>query len=124
MKIALPFPDKILWPNGRGHHMAKHRALQKHKQWAKHATLAVMPHYAHDGTPIRFRVTFTPLTAHAIDADNAIASLKAYFDGIALALKVDDSCFAVPEIVFTKPKRPGLVEVELACASVPDRAKE
>lgn len=110
--IVLPFPDKILWPNGRGHHMAKHRAFQKHKEWARIATLAALPRcFKWNGDPVRLHYTVTPKTAHKVDADNAVAAMKAYQDGIALALKVDDSAFAVPGITFAAPMKPGGVEV-------------
>lgn len=112
----LPFPDKILWPNGRGHHMAKHRAFQKHKQWAYWAALDVLPEcFSHNGEPIRLRYTITPKakTTRAIDKDNAVAAMKAYQDGIALALKVDDSTFETPEVTFTAPKTHGGVVVAL-----------
>lgn len=112
--IALPFPDKILWPNGRGHHMAKHRAFQKHKEWARLATMTRIPRcYLWNGEPIRVRYIITPKTAHKIDADNAVAAMKAYQDGIAAALAVDDSAFTVPVIEFTAPRKPGGVEVVL-----------
>jgi crossover junction endodeoxyribonuclease RusA len=113
--IVLPFPAKVLWPNGRTrNHNFKAAEFAKHKQWAYHAALAALPRsFKHDGEPIKLRVTITPKTAHKIDADNAVASLKAYFDGIAAALKVDDSCFSVPEITFATPRKPGGVEVSL-----------
>lgn len=112
--IVLPFPDKILWPNGRGHHMAKNRAFQKHKTWAYHAALANIPRcFKWNGEPIRLRYIITPKTKHAIDQDNCVAAMKAYQDGIALALKVDDSAFAVPEVEFAAPMKPGGVEVAL-----------
>jgi crossover junction endodeoxyribonuclease RusA len=112
--IALPFPDKILWPNGRGHRMAKHRAFQKHKQWAYWGTLDALPADIRMVLgPIRLRYTITPKTAHPIDRDNCIAAMKAYQDGIALALGVDDSVFETPEIAFAEPKKPGGVEVSL-----------
>ena len=112
--IVLPFPAKVLWPNGRGHHMAKHREFQKHKEWARLATLEVLPRcFKHNGEQITLKVAITPKTSHAIDADNAVASLKAYFDGIALALNVNDSTFTVPEIVFSPPKKPGAVSIDL-----------
>lgn len=112
--ISLPFPDKILWPNGRGHHMAKHRAFQKHKQWAYYATLDALPGcFQHKGETVRLRYTVTPKTAHPIDKDNAVAAMKAFQDGIALALKMDDSAFETPEITFAKPEKPGRVEVTL-----------
>lgn len=116
LRIELPFPDKILWPNGRGHHMAKHRAFKKHKQWAHDATLAAIPCSLRTiPGPIRLHYTITPKakTTRAIDADNAVAAMKAYQDGIALALVVDDGTFATPEIRFTKPHGHGAVEVTL-----------
>lgn len=112
--ITLPFPAKILWPNGRGHHMAKHREFQKHKEWARVATLAALPRcFKHNGEPVKLRYTVTPKTKHAIDKDNAISAMKAYQDGIALALKVDDSAFELPELIFAEPKKPGGVEVAI-----------
>jgi crossover junction endodeoxyribonuclease RusA len=112
--ITLPFPDKILWPNGRGHYMAKHRAFQKHKGWAYRATLAKLPRcFKWNGEPIKVTYTVIPKTAHKIDFDNAIAAMKAYQDGIAMALGLDDSAFAAPVVTFGKPMKPGGVEVTL-----------
>ncbi len=112
MQIVLPFPDKILWPNGRGHHMAKHRAFQKHKQWAFAAAraggLSIPPRM-----PFRWTVTFYPKTSHPIDDDNARASLKAYQDGIAAALCVDDKLFAAPRVLFGEPVKGGQVVVTI-----------
>ena len=112
--IELPFPDKILWPNGRGHHMAKHRAFQKHKLWAYHAMLA------HGGSAaltvagrIDWVVTFYPKTRNAIDDDNARASLKAYQDGLAAAIGVNDSVFAAPSVQFGEPVKGGKVVVSI-----------
>jgi crossover junction endodeoxyribonuclease RusA len=112
--IELPFPDKILWPNGRGHHMAKHRAFQKHKCWAYHAMLA---HGCSAGLVvapiIRWSVTIHPKTRHAIDDDNARAALKAYQDGLAAALGVNDGIFAAPDLTFADPVKGGKVLVAL-----------
>lgn len=110
--IELPFPAKILWPNGRGHHMAKHREFQKHKLWAYHAMLA------HGGSAaltvahrIQWSVTFYPKTRHAVDDDNARASLKAYQDGLAAAIGVDDAIFAAPTVHFGEPIKGGKIVV-------------
>ena len=112
--IILPFPGKALWPNGRPHWSTKHRAFQKHKQWAYAATLAKLPRcFTWNGERIKLTYRITPKTAHAIDEDNCVAAMKAYQDGIALALGVDDSAFAVPVIEFAAPKKPGGVEVIL-----------
>lgn len=110
--IVLPFPHKALWPNGRAHYMTKAREVKKHREWARLATMAALPRcFKWSGERIKLRVTITPKTAHAIDRDNCVAALKSYIDGIADALGVNDSAFAVPEIVFAKPVKPGGVQV-------------
>ncbi len=115
--ITLPFPAKVLWPNGRTRNVRWRNAeFQKHKQWAYNATLSALPRcFKWNGEPIKLRYTVTPkgATRRAIDRDNAIAAMKAYQDGIAQAMKVDDSAFAVPEIEFAKPMGIGGIEVAL-----------
>lgn len=114
MQIELPFPAKILWPNGRGHRMKLHREFQAHKAWAKNATLAeVGCGYRYAGESVRWSVTFYPKTRNAIDDDNARASLKAYQDGIALALGVNDSIFERPTIHFGEPVKGGKIVVTI-----------
>lgn len=109
--IQLPFPAKVLWPNGRGHRMAKHREFQKHKAWAHAAALsAKLPRPV---GKVEWSVTFYPKTSHAIDDDNARASLKAYQDGIALALGVDDKSFAAPVLHFGEPIKGGAIVVRV-----------
>lgn len=109
--IELPFPDKPLWPNKSAHHMAVYRARKKHKAWAELSARAegwTLP----EGT-IRLAYTVHPKTRHAIDKDNAIAAMKAYQDGIAAALKVDDSTFEEPTITFAEPRKGGAVIVHV-----------
>lgn len=106
--IDLPFPDKVLWPNGRGHFMAKHTAFKKHKAWAHTATLSVI-RQVRMTVPFQIHYVVTPKTAHAIDVDNVVAAMKAYQDGIAAALQIDDSLFTLPTVAFDTPKKPGRV---------------
>jgi crossover junction endodeoxyribonuclease RusA len=114
--IELPFPAKILWPNGRGHWAAKAKAFKDHKGWAHYRTRC----FYHDGNKpaigerIDWSVTIHPKTAHAIDDDNARASLKAYQDGLALALGVDDKQFNAPSLTFGEPIKGGLVRIVIA----------
>lgn len=112
LMIELPFPDKILWPNGRGHHMAKHRAFQKHKMWAFGAAMAELRGAKADG-PVSWSVTVHPKTRHPVDDDNARASLKAYQDGIAQALGIDDKHFKAPALSFGEPIKGGLFRVTI-----------
>lgn len=112
--IELPFPAKILWPNGRGHHMAKHRATKKHREWARLATLADRTRPTiESGGRVRLSITVYPKTKNLIDADNAAAAMKAYQDGIADALKINDNLFDAPRIIFAEPVKNGLVVVSI-----------
>jgi crossover junction endodeoxyribonuclease RusA len=114
--IELPFPAKILWPNGRGHHMAKHREFQKHKGWAKLATMAAAGRNFVPGGRVCWSATFYPKTRHPIDDDNARSSLKAYQDGIAAALGINDRHFDAPAIHFAEPVKGGKVVVRVEAA--------
>lgn len=115
--IELPYPHKILWPNGRGHYMAVSREKKRHKLWAYHSMLATPVNFALKSMPgIRIVATFHPKTRHAVDKDNASASLKAYQDGIAAALGVDDKIFAEPKIIIADPVKGGSVSITLEAA--------
>jgi crossover junction endodeoxyribonuclease RusA len=115
VNIELPFPAKILWPNGRTRSfMAKHREFQKHKNWAFLAAKAVRPSMEHwENGRLQWSATFYPKTRNAIDDDNARASLKAYQDGIAAAMMVDDKLFAAPTIHFAEPVKNGRVVISI-----------
>jgi crossover junction endodeoxyribonuclease RusA len=115
IQVELPYPAKILWPNGRGHHMAKHREFQKHKKWAH---LALRAELGPDFKPLEhalivWSATFYPKTRHKVDDDNARASLKAYQDGLAAALGVNDILFAAPRIHFAEPVKNGRVVISI-----------
>ena len=111
--IELPLPAKILWPNGRGHWAAKAKAFKAHKEWAYIAGM-VGHRMAPADARIDWSVIMHPKTAHAIDDDNARASLKAYQDGLALALGVNDSQFNAPSLTFGEPIKGGLVRIVIA----------
>lgn len=110
--IDLPFPDKCLWPNGRAHWATKARAFRKHKDWAAIALLADRPVKHVDGR-VDWDITIHPKTRNVIDADNAIAAMKAYADGIALALHVDDGTFNAPTLTFGEPIKGGRVRINV-----------
>jgi crossover junction endodeoxyribonuclease RusA len=113
--IELPFPDKILWPNGRTRsYMARATAIKKHREWARLATLAAKIK-APSGR-VDWSVTIHPKTANVIDRDNAYAAMKFYADGIAQALGLDDKLFNTPSLTFGKPIKGGLVKIEIAPA--------
>lgn len=113
MEIELGWPAKELWPNGgRGHPMAVYRATKAAKDEAFWATKIVKPlDWKHDGNKIAIHIIARRKTEHAVDAQNLIAGLKAQFDGIALALGVDDKHFHAPTVEWAEPVRGGRIVV-------------
>jgi hypothetical protein len=106
--IILPFPPASL----SGHHNEHWRLLQPVKkacrQLAFAATLDAKLTVPKTGDiPIRFR--FVPPDRRG-DRMNYPNRLKAYADGIADALSVNDRRF-LPTYEFAEPEKPGRVEV-------------
>jgi crossover junction endodeoxyribonuclease RusA len=96
--IELPWPHKILWPNGSvGNRFVKSGQTKKHKEWAFLAALSEgAPYFWNGGKNDRIPVLlkFYPKPrGPAPDKDNAQASVKAYLDGVAKAMGVDDRLF-------------------------------
>lgn len=119
MKVSLPWPDKRLSPNVRGHWGGKASAVKKTRFHAALNTYAAMPHgvkemrQAYAGShAIPVRVVFYPPDNRRRDVDNLIASMKAAFDGIADALAVDDNRFR-PSFDVGDVRKGGDVEVAL-----------
>jgi len=112
--IELPYPDKILWPNGRGHWAIKARETKKHREWAKIATLGVAaPGYRHDGSTLAITIRIFPKRYGPVpDRDGVVASCKAFLDGIADAIGANDNCFSAPLVEIAK-ERDGRFEIEV-----------
>lgn len=108
--IELPFPPASLSGHAKGHWRAKAAVTRKHREWARAATLAVRPSVPAEGD-IRIHVRFVPPDRRS-DRGNFPVRMKAYFDGIADALGVNDRRF-VPRFEFADPVNPGRVEVTL-----------
>jgi len=105
--LDLPFPAKILWPNGRGHWGEKARAVKSARQAAWAAALEAGAKSMPPASAYDIAITVYPKTRNAIDADNCVASLKSYLDGLADALGVDDRTFNTPSITFAEPIKGG-----------------
>jgi hypothetical protein len=89
MTLTLPLPHRGLSPNARSHWRNRHRLTKRARWVAKCVTLAAL---AGEASPVFTRYTLTFFFPNAIhrDDDNAAASCKAYRDGIADALGIDD----------------------------------
>jgi crossover junction endodeoxyribonuclease RusA len=97
-RIELPWPAKELSPNARGH-WAKMARFKKGAREFAYWTLmqtgmrTVYIEWLNDVPQIT--ITFCPPDKRRRDLDNAIASFKSAQDGIADALGIDDSRWAV-----------------------------
>lgn len=95
--VVLPWPPKELSPNARMHYMALHRAKKAYRTacWlqARKAGMSAATLMGADEAEVH--LIFYPPDRRNRDMDNMIASMKAGLDGLADALKVDDSAFHV-----------------------------
>lgn len=113
MILDLPWPSPDLSPNARAHWAVTAKAKKLARKDACTATKAAIS--AH-GKPdlgegrIPVRITFYPPDRRRRDDDNMVGSFKAYRDGIADALGVDDQRFR-PHYFFDDAAKPGRVEV-------------
>lgn len=109
--IELPFPPSILSGHAKGNaNWTKIKVTKQHREWARNATLAAGVKVADKGD-IRVIVCFYPANRRG-DRVNFPNRMKPYFDGIADALKVNDSRF-LPSYHFAEPVENGRVTVEV-----------
>lgn len=99
--IELPWPPAMFNGNQRRNWYMIAPAIKKHRAWAKSATLAAnLPEMPSNGD-IRVSATFYPPHRRG-DRVSYPNLLKPYWDGIADALKVNDSRF-LPAYHFAEP---------------------
>lgn len=97
IEVRLPWPSKKtgLSPNARLNAGPKARAVKAAREMAWGLALEARAHlhpWPEHG-PIFVHLSFVPHRGSAPDIDNAIASMKAFLDGIADAMKVNDRRF-------------------------------
>lgn len=117
MKIELPWPNKLLWPNGgHGNHYAVSAAKKRARNDAGFAAIKARQAapFVHDGgeIPVRLIVRAKP-RGPLPDKDNCIAAIKVQLDAIAEQIGVNDRHFSAPVVVFETP-RIGTMEVWIA----------
>ena len=95
--IVLSYPHKSLWPNGRAHWAEKARQFKAAKLAAAWATKAAKVKLGDSPIPVHIEVR-PKRYGPAPDRDNAVSASKAYLDGIASALGVNDRHFAAPTV--------------------------
>lgn len=90
--VSLPWPSKHLSPNGRPKLRDKMSAKKEAREKAFALSLEAVGR-TRIASVSRMHVLWCQPDRRPRDDDNLIASFKAYRDGIALALKVDDATF-------------------------------
>lgn len=115
IRVDLPYPHKLLWPNGpRGNVGQLALEKRKHRRWAHDMVMADpdwrrfarsvqnMPHFRAARLPVHIVVSRKAAGVFP-DNDNTVAAAKAYLDGIADRLGINDKLFAAPTVEFVAP---------------------
>lgn len=110
--ITLPWPSRVLSPNGRSHWAAKAAEVKRCRQMAWALTLEQLGGKKPGWTAATLHWEFHPKTAHKVDGDNAESACKAFRDGIADALGMDDANFTTSK-QFGPPVKGGAVIVSI-----------
>lgn len=91
--VKLPWPPKELNPNARVHWAKKAKAAKLCRAHAFGIAYFIRPKLKGIDGPLDLWLTFNPPDRRKRDDDNLIAMFKAYRDGIAGGLDIDDSRF-------------------------------
>lgn len=106
IQVDLPYPHKLLWPNGRTRNpQAKPAQVKKHRRWGYDMTMADAGWRAFaPGESVSVHIIVSRKAAGVYpDKDNTVAAAKAYLDGIADRLGINDRLFAAPTVEFIAP---------------------
>lgn len=111
--VELPWPPKELSPNARLHWAEKRKYTTAYKSSCWAVALGVfgcLPREWPD--TVEMTITFFPPDKRRRDDDNIIGSFKAGRDGLAEAMKIDDSRFR-PTYKFAHMWREGKVVITI-----------
>lgn len=112
IRIELPWPSNKLSPNARTHYAVKMKITAAHKETAYMTAKPIS--FERIILPVRthVRIIFHAPDRRKRDLDNLLSSCKAYLDGIAIALGINDSLFRPITIDFAETTYPqGRVEI-------------
>lgn len=119
--LYLPWPNKVLSPNARVHWSVLAKAKKKAKSDAYFIARAAGLHGIKTSA-VTVQYTFFPPDRHARDDDNLVGSMKAFRDGIASAMGVDDRHWTVSHRFAGEIKMHGMVKVELEWSDADEKA--
>lgn len=93
IEVALPWPDRAITPNGRGTWQKRARLTAGARKTAWALTLGAIKSVKPSWAGAELAWTLHPKTANFPDDNNAGGYVKAYCDGIADALGINDRNF-------------------------------
>ena len=115
-QISLPWPDKALSPNSRTHWATKARAVKVARKYGHCVTLAAglnsSTFKGYDGK-LHLWIDYYAKTRNYPDADNCLSASKAYLDGIADALGINDRRFVHHPFVKDETFKDGKVSIRI-----------
>lgn len=115
--FEVPWPPRILWPNGRGHHMTRYRYQQQANHDGYYAARAAMVPTlvaGRNGQPLKLTLTaHPPPRTRTFDDDGLIGAFKHYRDGIAKAMGINDGQFRVQPVEWGESRPRGCVKVTI-----------
>lgn len=114
----LPWPAQALHPNARpGHWGPVARARRDQRQAAFYIARGSLPvNFRAPEGRIDVGIDFLPPDRRRRDVDGMLASLKSGLDGIADAMRVDDSRFRIT-FALTEPTKGGKVRITVGRAA-------
>lgn len=113
-ELVLPWPSKDLSPNGRVHWAKKSKATKAARHEAK--ILAAAAGWRQWSIPdgrLHLWIDFYPPTKRLPDDDNMLSRCKAYRDGIADLLGIDDKRFVSHPWVKDESRKGGEVRIRI-----------
>lgn len=114
IQIELPWPDRALWPNSyRPHWAVKAKATKAARDMAWGFTLEQLKGRQRPSNAAHLIWEFYPKTKRVPDRTNCIISTKAWEDGIADALGVNDRFFEATYLM-REPVKGGKVVVTIS----------
>lgn len=109
--VLLPWPARVVHPNSRAHWRRRAGATTRMRRDAYVLTKAAKLRVG-DGA-VQVTLTFYPPDKRRRDLDGCIASCKAYLDGLADALGVDDNRFTLSASLSDICGHDGEVKIEV-----------
>lgn len=114
--IELPYPAKELSPNSRCHWSQKARAAKKARNYAFSIALAAglnKSTFADYEGKLHLWIDYYAKTKNYPDADNCLSASKAFIDGIADALGINDRRFVHHPLVKDETRKGGKVIIRI-----------